>query len=228
MVAVLAECRLQKSLCLFRKAQPIVSLGSKMLDVYSTESATHLQDVLDASVIRTAAAAQRVGKKWYFENLDIQGIKCNLTLIPKSSHSEELGLQRARLTTAFGIHFMDINNVSLRINALQMRNAFVTWRTLVSQIYRHLFFQVSSHDMCVASGVRRGPAHPTQTLNTFGLLRRASEPHCSSAASKSEPEAVCRRCMRFTRFWARSTSLAAPLCSAAASSQGSAASSRSL
>lgn len=93
-------------------------------------------------MMRSAAGAKRVGKKWYFENLDLQGIKCNLTLIPKSSHSEELGSQQARLTTAFGIHFMDINNVSLRINALQMKNAFVTWRTLVSQIYRHLFFQV--------------------------------------------------------------------------------------
>ena len=101
-----------------------------------------VQEVLDAAMIRSAAGAKRVGKKWYFENMDIQGIKCNLTLIPKARNSDELGAQRARLTTAFGIHFMDINNVSLRINALQMRNAFLTWRTLVTQIYRHLFFQV--------------------------------------------------------------------------------------
>lgn len=72
----------------------------------------------------------------------LQGIQCNLTLIPKSSHETDEP-QQARLTTAFGIHFMDINNVSLRINALQMKNAFVTWRTLLAQIYRHLFFQVS-------------------------------------------------------------------------------------
>ena len=72
----------------------------------------------------------------------MQGIQCNLTLIPKSSHKTDEP-QQARLTTAFGIHFMDINNVSLRINALQMKNAFVTWRTLLAQIYRHLFFQAS-------------------------------------------------------------------------------------
>ena len=83
-----------------------------------------------------------MGKRWYFENLDLQGIQCNLTLIPKSSHKTDEP-QQARLTTAFGIHFMDINNVSLRINGLQMRNAFVTWRTLLAQIYRHLFFQAS-------------------------------------------------------------------------------------
>ena len=105
--------------------------------------AVQMQDVLDVSVLRSAAAAKRVGKKWYFEHLDIHGIKCNLTLIPKSMHSEDVGPQRARLTTVFGVHFMDINNVSLRINALQMRNAFVTWRSLLAQIYRHLFFQVS-------------------------------------------------------------------------------------
>lgn len=90
-----------------------------------------------------SAAATRTGKKWYFEHLDIQGIRCNLTLIPKSGQTQELALQRARLTTAFGIRFMDIHGVPLRISALQMRNAFVTWRMLVSQIYRHLFFQVT-------------------------------------------------------------------------------------
>ena len=32
----------------------------------------YLQELLDATVIRSAAGAKRVGKRWYFENLDLQ------------------------------------------------------------------------------------------------------------------------------------------------------------
>ena len=102
-----------------------------------------MQALLEKSSGKSEKSATRVGKKWYFEHLDIHGIKCNLTLIPKTMHSDEAGAQRARLTTVYGVHFIDINNVSLKINALQMRNAFVTWRSLLATIYRHLFFQVS-------------------------------------------------------------------------------------
>ena len=100
------------------------------------------QEVLDATMIRSAAGARRTGRKWYFENLDLQGIKCNLSLIPRSRHNDDMGANRYRLTTAFGIRFIDINNVSLRINALTMKNAFVSPRALLTTIYRHLFFQV--------------------------------------------------------------------------------------
>ena len=31
-----------------------------------------MQELLDATVIRSAAGAKRVGKRWYFENLDLQ------------------------------------------------------------------------------------------------------------------------------------------------------------
>ena len=50
-----------------------------------------VQELLDATTIQTVAGARRKGRKWYFENLDLQGIKCNLTLMPKIGHGDEFG-----------------------------------------------------------------------------------------------------------------------------------------
>ncbi|KAK9809768.1 hypothetical protein WJX73_004442 [Symbiochloris irregularis] len=113
-----------------------------------TAGASMLLEVLDASMPATTRGAQGPGgRKWYFEKLDLQGIRCNLTLLPHGGAREaESGgamaaATRYRMASTLGIHLTEINSVPLRVNALLMKNAFVTPRTLLSQLLRHLFLQ---------------------------------------------------------------------------------------
>lgn len=108
--------------------------------------------MLDATINTNSRAIQRgVGRKWYFEKLDLQGIRCNLTLVPHGGGVRETDADagsgqphgtRYRLASALGVRIIEINSVPLRVNALQLKNAFVTPRALMSQLLRHLFFQV--------------------------------------------------------------------------------------
>ncbi|KAK9808775.1 hypothetical protein WJX72_003363 [[Myrmecia] bisecta] len=128
-----------------------------MADIYQTEARdSHnllhedhgeaLHELLDASMVQYAKAHQpRRGRKWYFEMLDIQSIRCNLTLIPRPGLREpEAATGRIRMAAAMGIQFIDINNVPLKINVLQLKNEFVSPRTLMGTIVRHLKFQALS------------------------------------------------------------------------------------
>lgn len=108
-----------------------------------------VQEVLDATATTSMRGAQRgVGRKWYFEKLDLHGIRCNLTLVPHGGFREwdtggaVAAATRYRVASTLGINIIEINSVPLRVNALQLKNAFVTPRALLSQLMRHLFFQV--------------------------------------------------------------------------------------
>ncbi len=75
----------------------------------------------------------------------LQGILCNLTLIPQTAPRDETAaLGQLRLAAALGIQFVDISNLPLRINALTLRHIFVNPRTLLSHVTRHLTLQVQS------------------------------------------------------------------------------------
>ena len=107
--------------------------------------------MLDATVPTASGGTSATGRKWYFEKLDLQGIRCNLTLVPHGGAREADGgvgamaaATRYRMASTLGIHITEINNVPLRVNALLMKNAFVTPHTLLAQLMRHLFLQVSS------------------------------------------------------------------------------------
>ena len=88
----------------------------------------------------------------------LQGILCNLTLIPQTAPRDETAaLGQLRLAAALGIHFVDISHLPLRINALTLRHIFVNPQTLLSHVTRHLTMQVrsslfSSHPPC-AEGI---------------------------------------------------------------------------
>ncbi len=72
----------------------------------------------------------------------MQGIQCNLTLIPQSTPRDETAaLGQLRLATALGIRFVDISHLPLRINALTLHHIFVDPRTLLNHITRHLTVQ---------------------------------------------------------------------------------------
>ena len=74
--------------------------------------------------------------------LALQGIQCNLTLIPQSTPRDETAaLGQLRLAAALGIQFVDISHLPLRIKALTLRHIFVNPHTLLSHITRHLTLQ---------------------------------------------------------------------------------------
>ena len=108
------------------------------------------QEVLDATVNTNYKSTQRgAGRKWYFEKLDLQGIRCNLTLVPhgglrefEPGGSTTAAPTRYRVASALGVHIIEINSTPLRVNALQLKNAFVTPHALLSQLIRHLILQV--------------------------------------------------------------------------------------
>jgi hypothetical protein len=105
-----------------------------------------LQDMFAASVETPTSSNPRRGRKWYFERLEVQTIKCNVTLIPRpGSRDVESGLSpgRIRMAATLGVNFIDINNVPLKINALAFQNALLTPGTLMSHITRHLINSVS-------------------------------------------------------------------------------------
>ena len=94
----------------------------------------------------TSQGKSRRGRKWYFEKLDLRAVRCNLSLIPRPGfHEVDVGSNsnRYRLATALGIHFINITDVPLRLSALQLKNAFVSPQSLLAQLLRHLFYQVS-------------------------------------------------------------------------------------
>ncbi|DBA93880.1 TPA: hypothetical protein ACH3X3_013925 [Trebouxia sp. C0006] len=107
----------------------------------SQATQTALQDMFAASVETPTSSNPRRGRKWYFERLEVQTIKCNVTLIPRpGSRDVESGLSpgRIRMAATLGVNFIDINNVPLKINALAFQNALLTPGTLMSHITRHL------------------------------------------------------------------------------------------
>lgn len=94
----------------------------------------------------TSQSKSRLGRKWYFEKLDLRAVRCNLSLIPRPGfHEVDVGSNsnRYRLATALGIHFINITDVPLRLSALQLKNAFVSPQSLLAQLLRHLVYQVS-------------------------------------------------------------------------------------
>ena len=89
----------------------------------------------------------------------LQGIQCNLTLIPQSAPRDETAaLGQLRLAAALGIHFVDISNLPLRINPLVLRHIFVNPRMLLSHVTRHLVVQVRRSLLPPVP-----PMHPKQT-----------------------------------------------------------------
>ena len=116
-----------------------------------------LQELLDPTATMTSQSKARRGRKWYFEKLDLRDVRCNLSLVPRPGfHEVEVGSNRYRLATALGIHFINITDVPLRLSALQLKNAFVSPQSLLTQLLRHLFYQVlspctSQHSFCEMS-----------------------------------------------------------------------------
>lgn len=111
----------------------------------------------------------------------VQGVLCNLTLIPQSAPRDETAaLGQLRLAAALGIHFVDISNLPLRINSLVLRHIFVNPRMLLSHVTRHLVVQVK--------GGLLPPVllmHPEQTAviawaSVFLAYSRVSSPSQSS------------------------------------------------
>ncbi len=104
-----------------------------------------LQELLDPVAAMTSQGKARRGRKWYFEKLDLRDVRCNLSLVPRAGfHEVEVGSNRYRLATALGIHFINITDVPLRLSALQLKNAFVSPQSLLTQLLRHLFYQVGA------------------------------------------------------------------------------------
>ena len=106
-----------------------------------------LQDMFAASLETPQSSNPRRGRKWYFERLEVQTIKCNVTLIPRpGSRDVESGLSpgRIRMAATLGVNFIDINNVPLKINALAFQNALLSPSILMSHITRHLINSVST------------------------------------------------------------------------------------
>ena len=104
------------------------------------------QDLFAASLETPQSSNPRRGRKWYFERLEVQTIKCNVTLIPRpGSRDVESGLSpgRIRMAATLGVNFIDINNVPLKINALAFQNALLSPSILMSHITRHLINSVS-------------------------------------------------------------------------------------
>ena len=108
-----------------------------------------MQDLFAASPdTGEAATSTRRGRKWYFERLEVQTIKSNVTLIPRPGNRDSdstLTPGRIRMAAALGINFIDINNVPLKINALAFQNALMSPSMLMSHITRHLINSVSHH-----------------------------------------------------------------------------------
>ena len=50
-----------------------------------------------------------------------------------------------------GIPFMEINGVPLRINPMQLKNAFVTPQALTKKLSQHLYFQARAPRVCLCS-----------------------------------------------------------------------------
>ena len=61
------------------------------------------------------------------------------------------GVRRYRVASALGIPFMEINGVPLRINPMQLKNAFVTPQALTKKLSQHLYFQVRASRGCLCS-----------------------------------------------------------------------------
>ena len=116
-----------------------------------------MQDMFAASPETPQSSNPRRGRKWYFERLEVQTIKCNVTLIPRpGSRDVESGLSpgRIRMAATLGVNFIDINNVPLKINALAFQNALLSPSILMSHITRHLINSVRSADITF---VQTGP-----------------------------------------------------------------------
>ena len=97
-----------------------------------------------ASLEAPAAANPRRGRKWYFERLEVQTIKCNVTLIPRPGSRDIescISPGRIRMAATLGVNFIDIN-VPLKINALAFQNALMSPSILMSHITRHLINSV--------------------------------------------------------------------------------------
>lgn len=100
-----------------------------------------------ASVETPTSSNPRRGRKWYFERLEVQTIKCNVTLIPRpGSRDVESGLSpgRIRMAATLGVNFIDINSVPLKINALAFQNALMSPSILWGHVTRHLLNSVGS------------------------------------------------------------------------------------
>jgi hypothetical protein len=96
-----------------------------------------------------------------------QAIRCNLTLVPQPGRRDEAAaLGRLRLAAALGIDFVNIANLPLRIAPLPLAHTFVSPRTLVAHISRHLALQARACEHACAPALLCADA-----LDKFLVLR---------------------------------------------------------
>lgn len=132
-----------------------------------------LQDMFGASLGSPASADPRRGRKWYFERLEVQTIKSNVTLIPRPGSRDTDSAStpgRIRMAAALGINFIDINNVPLKINALAFQNALLSPSILMSHITRHLINSVCSRLQLTLEMVMRRFAHTLNVNYRYGIV----------------------------------------------------------
>ena len=148
-----------------------------------------------AGVEAPASSNPRRGRKWYFERLEVQTIKCNVTLIPRpGSRDVESGLSpgRIRMAATLGVNFIDINNVPLKINALAFQNALMSPSILMSHITRHLINSVSIAVPAMSI------THTTKSLVCISRMRLClclqRHKHCLFCASNVAPLMLVLAC----------------------------------
>jgi len=107
------------------------------------------------------------GRKWYFEVLHIQPLKINLTVVPSGGVMHNEVSARFRAVSQLGIKLVTITNVSLRVNQLALKNAFVRPQALVNQIMRHMVFNVLSELYKILGSVELLGA-PVSLISTLG------------------------------------------------------------
>ena len=108
-----------------------------------TEIERFLHRLMESRDLSTEfTASSRRGERCYFEVLHIQPIKVNVTLLASPAIAMENHSKRYRTASALGINLMDLTNVPFKINAMIMKNAFMRPREMMTQVVRHIKWQV--------------------------------------------------------------------------------------
>ncbi|KAK3275586.1 hypothetical protein CYMTET_16293 [Cymbomonas tetramitiformis] len=107
--------------------------------------------------------------KWYFDILQIQPIKVNvtMTLDAGTRNPESPGWHVHRFTSAMGYPLINLNNVPLKVNSLALKNAFLSHDALMNQIARHFFFQ-ALHEIYKILGSVEFLGTPVTLLSNLG------------------------------------------------------------